>query len=532
MTDIMFFKTYNVESFSKVFFKSYLLGGLFLSVLSTFGFFTGAGFFTTLAGILFILVASLLSLNKRFRSSPLSPLFCLFTFIFLSIPVWFILFEGEGYIIGNSVAGLPFEQSEYQESRALGFLYLLTCWVVVWFGMTLVKCRKEVMPRNIFSLIRVRVVLLVGIIVAVATVIDAESIIAVKLGGAEHVFSLMAFIFLDQAYLVLAGVILFTKSYKGAESASKKNAANALGIIFVTFVCVNFIAGSKAAFLVVFMLLVLCPYYLSTQYKGATVISLQPKYLLMLIGAAPVLFYVVYLKRLSYATGVNPDLFTLWALATEIQPEVIYSILESICYRLAWGGLDQFLLIFQSFVVHSYDHDTAINFATYLAKNTLNLLLPGTPFHEAYAPSSQLFSAVIQKKDLISEFDKEALIISLNTQPYTFFGVFTVLFGIAAPVFLYVFTMVFAFTYKSFQNVFLKAIMLYFFSNILSSFGFEVAIGSSANLLVSILVMYLLMKLASRFSFRLLPSRSARADTHSPIATSRSEHAYCHNPYS
>lgn len=148
-----------------------------------------------------------------------------------------------------------------------------------------------------------------------------------------------------------------------------------------------------------------------------------------------------------------------------------------------------------------------MEFVIYLAKNSLNLLLPGTPFQEAYAPSSQLFHFVIGGQTMNGDIDTRSLILSYNTQPYTLFGVFAIIFGLMAPFFLYFFVFIIVFIYNKIHNPIMKISILYFFSAAMSSFGFEVVLGTSALLFVSISIMYFLMKSFSRFHIRPLTLR-------------------------
>jgi hypothetical protein len=166
----------------------------------------------------------------------------------------------------------------------------------------------------------------------------------------------------------------------------------------------------------------------------------------------------------------------------------------------------------QSFAVNSYDPLTAQEFMAYLSKNTLNLVLPGTPFPESYAPSSQLFEQVIEKNLVGGEVDAESLIKALNTQPYTVFGIFIILFGPTSPVFLFVFTFGYIFIYNKFNDVFVKILMLYFFWGVMTSFGFETVIGNSVRMYLSIFFMYFLINIFSYLGIGMLRSKRLRSN--------------------
>ena len=88
-----------MEGVARIFFNGYFFGGLFLGLAALYGFVSGAGILSTLSGFFYIIVVSLLSLNKTFRKSQFSILFCFYTFLYFNIPVAFILFEGSDYIL-------------------------------------------------------------------------------------------------------------------------------------------------------------------------------------------------------------------------------------------------------------------------------------------------------------------------------------------------------------------------------------------------------------------------------------------------
>ncbi len=498
----MIFKTYSSELVARVFFNGYFFGSMFLGLLALFGFFTGAGFLSTLAGFMYIVIVSVLSRHKKFRKSSFSILLCFFTLLYLNIPIAFILFEGSDYIFGEGLTSIPFAQSDYQQSLPLGLLYLSLLWVATWFGVISVDAKIQEINQKIFSSNRLAHILLLGAIVLIVTGIENQSFADVRLEDVEKINSLLAFVFFDHAYLVMVGLILYFKLNESHYVSSQRKVNSLMLLIFITFIALNFIAGSKGAILVVFILFMLLPLSTFREYPHALVSFLSMKFFMMFIFLAPILFYFASIQRATLGAGIAPDLSTLLAGIFEFDSSVFYDTVEHIIYRLSWGGIDRFLLIFQSFSIDSFDVNTEREFVNYLAKNTLNLILPGTPFPEAYAPSSQLFPQVIEKNLVGGEIEKSALIISLNTQPYTLFGVFIIIFGFAAPVFLYLFTFAYVFVFNKVGNVFIKITMLYFFFGALSSYGIEVVFGNSVHLLVSISLMYFLLKIISFYSVR------------------------------
>lgn len=453
----------------------------------------------TLSGLGYFAIVSLLSLNKVFRRSPFAILFCFFTFLYFNIPAAFILVEGSEYIYGEGLVSIPFTQSDYQQALPLGFLFLLVSWVAVWGGIIFSSTRKQIINRTRFSSIKLLHILIIGIIVLVITWLDNQRVADVHISGEGGSNSLGAFIFFDHAYLVMAGLLLFFKLNEPRFIGHSRNITLLISAIFIGYISIFFLAGSKAAILVIFILLVFFPFCYFRIYPHARCSFPSPKYLVMLAILTLPLFYLALIQRISLSSGITPNLNVIFAGIAEIDVSLAYDIAKQIFYRFSQGGIDRFLLIFQSFVYNEFDPNTALEFVSYIAKNTLNLVLPGTPFPESYAPSSQLFHQVLEHNLIAGEIDSIQLLKSLNTQPYTIFGIFMVISGLFAPLFLFIFSFVIIFVFNKLDNIFVKITIIYFFSSALSSYGIEVAFGNSVHLLVSILIMYLLMKMISKY---------------------------------
>lgn len=503
----MIFKTYNSESVARVFFNGYFFGSIFLGSIALYGFVSEAGILSTLSGFMYLVIVSSLSLNKKFRRSNFSVLLCFFTFLYLNIPTAFILFEGGDYIFGGGLGSIPFTQSEYQQSLPLVFLYLSVLWSAIWLGIISAGIKTKKNNLNYFSSLRLTPILLAGVIVLIVTWIDNQAFFDVILKDESRGSALLAFVFFDHAYMAMAGLILLFKLNEPSYSSNPRKVTTLIFAIYIAFTLIFLSSGSKAAILAGFILIMFLPFAAFRGYSHTQVSFPSIRFLVALILVAPLLFYFALIQRLNLSEGIPLDLSTFLAPLSEVDTSVIYDIINQILYRLSWGGVDRFSLIVQSFLTNAFDYDYAREFFNYLGKNTLNLLLPGTPFPESYAPSSQLFSQVIHKGDMNGEMDTEVLIRALNTQPYTIFGVLVIMFGFAAPIVLYLSTFAYIFVFNKTSNMLIKITMVYFFWVALSSFGLEVCIGNSVHLFISILLMYFLMKVFSQFRMRLTSIR-------------------------
>ncbi|GBL32940.1 hypothetical protein EMGBS12_12500 [Methylophilaceae bacterium] len=181
--------------------------------------------------------------------------------------------------------------------------------------------------------------------------------------------------------------------------------------------------------------------------------------------------------------------------------EKIRSTLNHILYRLAWGGSDRLILIMNSYLIP--DFEATSNFILYLIKNFINLTLPGTIFSDAYLPSSQIFVDIIEKNSYenLKFINKTNILSKLNTQPFTLYGFFIILFGFLAPVFIFIFSYSFSKFYNSTKYIFLKLASFYFFWSFLSCFGFEVVLANSIHFTISTIVLTYLMIYFSKIPF-------------------------------
>ena len=97
------------------------------------------------------------------------------------------------------------------------------------------------------------------------------------------------------------------------------------------------------------------------------------------------------------------------------------------------------MMLYESFILPTEMISTRFEYLTYVVKNTINLVLPGTIFPETYGPSSNLFEELIAGEPLDGRHENFAdLWRSLNTQPLTIFGLPIILSAMFAPLMILV----------------------------------------------------------------------------------------------
>ena len=219
------------------------------------------------------------------------------------------------------------------------------------------------------------------------------------------------------------------------------------------------------------------------------VILPSPKLLLALAFLTLPIFYFVSVYR-DLPNSQTGDFDTFYAVASTFNIESLQSLMVKILYRFSMAGFDRYMLIFESFGIGGYNLESAINFFLYCGKNFINLIFPGTPFTDAYMPSSQLFPEIIANKIIVGGATQYQLMNSFNTQAFTIFGLFIILFGLTAPLFLFIYSTIIVYIFYRLNSHLGKLVLIYFFSEILLCHGPEVVAFYSIQLFISMCFLY------------------------------------------
>jgi len=439
--------------------------------------------------VLFGLTAFYFTYLERFSKCALSPLYLFYTVFFLLMPMSFHVYLGDRYVLGDGL-GVVIESDP--KNVIFGQLFLLLIWVAGALALSVAPLRYmnkgerwEALKYRDISMLPLFVI---GLIVIYFLYIDGLSYWDAKSNVKEKEELLGVFIFFDHAFLALFG-IYSTMSLNYASAESVRRILIYIALVFVLFVVVGTLNGSKAAILGVFYLLFLFPFSIYRNRVDFRFVFFDKKSIVVLLVSSPILFYVVIMYRVTGEWGLFYNL-------SQIDISVINKTFDQIAYRLSWGGYDRYMILFDSFVMNEHNLYGITDYLPYVFKNFLNLVLPGTPYIESYAPSSQLFTSVIQHHELDGNIDRGNLVAKLNTQPYTIFGVFVIIAGVFSPILLFVWFTFLALMYRIFDNYMIKACMLYLFLGTLGSYGVEVVVANSIHLLLSMMIMYLMNYLA------------------------------------
>jgi hypothetical protein len=160
-------------------------------------------------------------------------------------------------------------------------------------------------------------------------------------------------------------------------------------------------------------------------------------------------------------------------------------------------SINNYIVIFETFF-NFENFEYRLSFLKYTHKGFLNLILPGTPYPESYVPTSQLFSKIISMLPIESNLDKASLLRQANTQPFSLFGVLTILLGPLSILFSFILGFLFSCFYKIINSDVVNAFMIIIFYAALQLYSIEGQLQFSIFLLISSFIVYQLISIINK----------------------------------
>ena len=495
-------KTYDAQKAVATFFKGFSISGLVTAFICLFSISGLNNLPSVMAAVIFLATTSFLALFPRFQARGLSLLLCYFTFMFLYVPTGFLITMGADYDFSTGLRAIPNPNFEYHQNLPGAYLFLTICWAAVW--LALVKAPRERAPDNVYWLQEPKIfkVLCLALLVGVVTHFANQVLLvaAWQESAVSVVPRVLGFFLFDHAAMVVIGLLLLKFLNGENRHFSQRFLTLTFEIAFVVFVLVFTLAASRAGILHVFNFLILLPVVITLGgelgQQGSRVVFFRPAAIFSTLILVPIIFIGAFLYRDFMAGRVEETFLTA---LLELLAEEGANHLIGILYRLSAGGLNAYMMLYESFIVPTEMISTRFEYLTYVVKNAINLVLPGTIFPETYGPSSNLFEELIAGDPLDGRHENFAdLWRSLNTQPLTIFGLPIILSAMFAPLTILVLVYLFQTGYHILRPIPVRAALAYFFFCILSSFGVELVIANSIQFLISFLVLMTLMKLTLR----------------------------------
>jgi hypothetical protein len=439
--------------------------------------------FSLLSAALFTFLI-IITFDKVFIKNPLSVCLLLYSFLFVVLPLLYIVYSGNEYKYGKS---FMVDGVNLNETNLYGLIALMVFYIASWYGLRVKKIPIALESEKIkwkYLIVFILIILFYSLL----RKLDFE---LAKSDGNFPSESIISYILYDNALVLVIAAYFFY--YINTYIHSKK-IIYLYFIIFVYYITVLTVFGSKASVMVIYIEMILFPIALSLEFKNTKVISIETGALIALLLSSFLIFYFVNEIRLS-----NIEFEVLDSLNKLLEFNTFFENLNRILQRLAWGSIDQYFVIFSMVFDNKYLLDDKNKFILYIFKSTQNLVLPGTPFIEAIAPSSEILGLLLNG-DNISNLvdDKNSLYAIYNSQPYSLYGFFLLIFGFFSPLFIYLYMRLISSIYFMTNNIYIKIVFLLFFNESLVCFGIDTVINNTMHTFISVGVIYFSCKYMSK----------------------------------
>lgn len=430
----------------------------------------------------------------RFRRNPLSLVFAGVTTIFFVVPGGFMSAAGQTYQFGEGVT-LAAQNAAYHQAAAPAILLLALlhgCSVVA-----LALSAPRVTPASGSPAERVDPRYAVGLLaipVIWYTAAGIEAIFQAYRTGDTAGESLGAFLFFDHAYLMLLPLVAWRR-WDGTNPSRSRSSGALFALLVLFFLLQATVSGgSKGFILTVGILCFLTPISLVAARSEER--CLFPTRTALVFGASVgVIFFVLgELLRTFFILGGDRQLLGAVQIAVgEVDANVLSVGLRTAAYRMS-ASLDRYVLICHAVFTGTVGASYAATFGEYVLSSFGNLVLPGTPYPQAFVPSSNLLPDVLAGRELIGEGTKASLIQAFNTQPFSLYGVALISVRWFAPVAVAVLWVALSLVYRATKSVAVRLGIAYAVFVLLNSYGFEVALANTIHLVVSIAVFLALLR--------------------------------------
>lgn len=431
---------------------------------------------------------------KSIRRAPGMILLLISNIIYLQIPFLFMFSKDMDYTFQGFIT-TPNDDAFYYEYIFTGSLFFIVSYLLLIFGTVIgnsFKFKKGSVneafknPNTIYAWIAI------GLITFYFIYLDNRANVAARTDDLSKNVSILAFFFSDKTYQVIFPGLFFLIPIK---SKTKSLRYFFFGVLL--FFALNLDGASKASILLIFTTFFLTP--LAIFYQDNKEI-IWPKSHLLIMGAAisiPLFIFTAVAREIS-GTGVTISTELIVNLYKELG-NIDFTIMTDLIWQRLAAVINNFLLIYSHYS-QSIDLSYRAHFASYSSLSFLNLVLPGTPFPDAYVPTSQLFPKVLDQSLLESHLDNVTLRQQANTQPYSYFGFLMIIFGKPLTLVISFFSgIIFSMMYQLTSQTYIKSILVFAFSVLFHAYAFEAGLQFIIITFFTAVILVYMMKFFDTF---------------------------------
>ena len=252
------------------------------------------------------------------------------------------------------------------------------------------------------------------------------------------------------------------------------------------------ISGSKGAMIMIFSLAFIYPLALLGRIRDQKILLPSPIVAISALTILPVTYVIGLIFRLARNYG---DRFTFSEACSYGLENLgtISLLLEGIGDRLS-AAFNRYILIFSNYCENGFT-DSVKALPRYIFENLLNLLLPGTLFPDSYYMSSMQLEKILLNEPFISG-DTAQLLASLNTQPFTAFGICILFAGALGPLLFFLFIVMLRLLYNK-TKFWGSLLTIILFDLTLSCYGLDPAVQNAFLWLCTMLFLSFLTRVTA-----------------------------------
>ena len=493
----MFFYLSNCEKAKSLIFKAFNICNL-ASLTATL--FSGVNKETIVFSFL-VVSSCFFNLIKKYTLNSLSLIYSSFISLSVILPCGYILYNLKTYEFGYEIGfSLPYKNQIYTENIFSTIWWVSIINILVSIVICFSKKAKTYKKQNVFinenKYLSVFLVTLVVLFVNYIKSLKTIQAFADPMNDGASLTSYLSLLTSDTVYLVIFSLWIFQKRPKFADKAFF------LAVLLCFSLFDVILCGSKGSFLKIFNYCYLIPIAFLTRVEKSKIIVPSFKSILLTFSLSLYLFNFskVYRNQLfEENTSLKIKIENTFEKISQVNSttlEIFIELFHKGMVRQS-ADFDRLCIITQDFLKPIPQQEGKILFF-YISKNLINQLLPGTPFPESYNPSSNMFEKII----FLDKIDKTGSIEEMggtNTQPFTLFGLMTILAGNLAIIPLIIITYIASATVNSTQNPVIGMASLIFYKNLLHCYGFEIVIKELVICIISIYFFIFIFRILNKF---------------------------------
>ena len=368
----------------------------------------------------------------RRSTDPFVLIFLTFSIFYIELPVTFMACQYPKYFPTTGLSIEPFTPSVTLLTKAL---VLLAIFYISFFCAVKILAIRTREGFSLPSFLKYKTAPYVGMaLIIYGEIYDNLFSVFVTKASGNMIGELSRFLTNDSALFTGLFLILHYRG-RSQDSAPTKKTTLLYFLLAIGYTIFRTTSGSKGSLISLFSFGLIYPLALLESIPRQKIFFPSPVVATISCVFLPFAFVMGLFFRLVRNYSDQYSISSAWAFTMENIGQISL-LAESIADRLS-AAFNRYILIFSNFSENGFT-DSVKALPRYVFENLLNLLLPGTPFPDSYYMSSMQLEKILLNEPFISG-DIAQLLTSLNTQPFTAFGICILFAGVLGPLLFFLF---------------------------------------------------------------------------------------------